>query len=69
MFEPLTTKIDITRDCGADSVRLTVWLGPTVGFTTYQICDRYCAGHPYVSDAGIGVDSWTGSALCAGKDY
>jgi hypothetical protein len=35
----------------------------------YQICDRYCAGHPYVSDAGIGVDSWADSPLCAGKDY
>jgi len=35
----------------------------------YQICDRYCLDHPYLTDGGTGVDSWAPSSLCASKDY
>ena len=35
----------------------------------YQICTRYCVDHPYLTDAGLGVQSWAASALCASKDY
>lgn len=30
-----------------------------------QVCTRYCADHPYVSQAGAGVLSWTSSSACA----
>jgi hypothetical protein len=35
----------------------------------YQICTRYCADHPYLTDSGMGVTSWQTSPLCASKDY
>jgi hypothetical protein len=35
----------------------------------YQLCTRYCADHPYVSTAGVGVVSWDTSPLCAAEDY
>jgi hypothetical protein len=35
----------------------------------YQLCDRYCTNHPFLTDAGMGVTSWTESPLCASKDY
>ena len=36
---------------------------------TYQVCTRYCTDHPYVSDSGAGVVSWSVSPLCASQDY
>jgi hypothetical protein len=35
----------------------------------YQICTRYCDGHPYVTDNGAGALSWSESFTCAKKDY
>ena len=34
----------------------------------YQICSAYCDGHPFVSNAGTPVSSWTASYLCAGPN-
>jgi len=33
-----------------------------------QVCTRYCEGHPYVSTANAGVDSWAESPLCEATD-
>ena len=35
----------------------------------YQICTRYCEDHGYVTEAGIGEESWVDSVACASKDY
>ncbi len=36
-----------------------------VGVTAdLQVCTRYCSGHPYLSIAGTGVQSWSDSLLC-----
>jgi hypothetical protein len=40
MFDPVTTNTDITSGSAAESVRVKVCPGPTVGFFAYQICDR-----------------------------
>ncbi len=48
---------------------------PTTSFVAsqarvnYQICTRYCSGHPYVTQGGDGVDSWVDSPACTSKDY
>ena len=34
----------------------------------FQVCTRYCDGHPYIDTAGRGEMSWSGSYLCAGTD-
>ena len=36
---------------------------------SYQICTRYCEGHGYVAENGVGPLSWVDSELCASKDY
>ena len=33
-----------------------------------QVCTRYCEGHPYVSTANVGVDSWAESPSCEATD-
>src|SRR5579871_6812670 len=35
---------------------------------SYQVCTAYCDGHPFVSQAGTPVSSWTDSYLCAGTN-
>src|SRR2546423_13160790 len=35
-FEPLTTMIEITSGCAAESFMVTVWPEPTVGMRAYQ---------------------------------
>jgi hypothetical protein len=35
----------------------------------YQICTRYCTDHPYLTEAGTGVTSWTNNVACTSKDY
>ena len=32
----------------------------------YQVCTRYCTGHPFVTGGGTGATSWTDTYSCAG---
>lgn len=35
----------------------------------YQLCTRYCADHPYLTDAGQGAKSWATDTRCASPEY
>jgi hypothetical protein len=41
---------------------------PVEAVVTYQICSRYCDGHPFVTMSGDGQSSWIDSFACSTED-